>query len=455
VENPWLRDRAAATSDFRSTVPSQAQHIIFVCLVFHPDSSASSILFTDLFRRLATDNTRVTVLCGFSSKSAGEGDPVLPRSEKLDGINIFRCGVRMPGKRNLFSRAISYSSFLVHAGWKLLRMGRNATVVGGTDPPFTSVALWLLSWIARIDYQCILLDVYPDGFVGLGTLRDTALLTRVWRRLNRLSYKRAKQITVIGRDMVTRLQREYGIDPASVAYIPHWGPLEVEGIDTSRRTLLQRLGLQDKFVVQYSGNMGLWHDMESFVHAADRLREDGRIHFLFIGRGRRRQYAEQLSRDLGLTNTTWLDLLPREQLAESLVACDVALISLQKGLEGVAVPSKLYGILASGRPLIAQVPRESEVSFVVQEENCGIQVEPGDMDGLVGAIQSLAHDASLCSLMGANALAAYRSKYTIDHAVAAFRSLWHIVRDSENPKILLSGQKEIIHSVDAPGQVAG
>jgi colanic acid biosynthesis glycosyl transferase WcaI len=433
----WSKS-SAKTSSAGSTPASPRQHIIFVCLVFHPDTSASSILFTDLFRRLATDQTRVTVLCGFPSKPANDQATDLPRIDRLDGIDIIRCGIRLSGKRNLWARALAYSSFLVHACWKLLRLGRNATVVGGTDPPFTPIALWLLSWIGRIEYQSILLDIYPDGLVGLGKLKDTSPLTRIWRGLNRLSYLRAQQLTVIGRDMVARLERQYLIDRDRIAYIPHWGTREVETTEaTSRNGLLATLGIQDKFVVQYSGNMGLWHDMESFVRAAHLLRADDRIHFLFIGAGRRRPFAEQLSRDLGLTNITWLDLFPRERLGESLAACDVALISLQTKLEGVAVPSKLYGILASGRPLIAQVPRESEVAYVVAEESCGIVVEPGDTDGLVQAIQRLANDASLTQRMGANARAAYLSKYTIDQAVEAFSALWHITQGSESPEALL------------------
>ena len=432
--------------------PPSTRRILFVCLVFHPDSSASSLLFTDLFRRLASQGAEITVLCGFPSKD-GDREPVsLRRQETLDGIEIIRCGLRLQGKRNLPARALAYGSFLAHAGWKLLRLGRDARMVGGTDPPFTSIALWLLSWIGRFDYECILLDVYPDGLVGVGALKDRAPLTRLWRALNRLSYRRARQLTVIGRDMIALLQRYYGVDPHMVRYIPHWSTREVDsvvdrtsvsgqpegirdsirpadqgqGTEPCRGGLREQLHFEDKFVVQYSGNMGLWHDIESLVRAADSLRHDERIHFLFIGKGMRRRAAEGLSRELGLSNVTWLEFLPREQLAEGLASCDLALISLRAGLEGVAVPSKLYGILASGRPVIAQVPRESEVAYVIEEEQCGLVVEPGDVEGLARAIQALASDPSVARRMGARALAAYREKYTIEQAASAFTGIWQL-----------------------------
>jgi colanic acid biosynthesis glycosyl transferase WcaI len=402
-------------------------HIVWVYLVFYPDGCGASQLWTGLFRRLAEDGARVTVLSGFPAKDVTVDVASLPRSENYHGIAIERCGERVEGKRNLLARAIAYSSFLVHASWRILQLGRQSTVVGGTDPPFTPITLWLLSRIGRFGYELILTDIYPDGLVGIEKLKDTSPLTRLWRALNRRSYLAARRITVIGRDMVTRLERQYGIDPAKVTYIPHWGTAEVDRMHaTPHRPLLERLGLQDKFVVQYSGNMGLWHDMDALVRAAHELRDDRRIHFLFVGKGRRRYAAQQLSQELGLSNITWLDFLPPEQLTEGLSSCDAALISFRKGLEGVAVPSKLYGILASGRPIVAQVPRESEVGYTVAEEQCGFVVGPGDVAGLVEAIRTLAADPCLTERMGANAVSAYRSKYTIDCAAIAFKELWQL-----------------------------
>lgn len=396
--------------------------IVFLCLVFHPDTSASSILFTDLFRRLAADGTPVRVLCGFPSKDGAVG--AVPRRERFGEIEIVRCGLRIEGKRSLLSRAIVYSSFLLHAGWKILRLGDGATVLGGTDPPFTAAALWLLSCLRRFTYQCILLDAYPDGLVALGRLDARSPLTRLWRLLNRLSYRRAERVLVIGRDMIDLLHRTYGLDPGEITYIPHWGTAEVESAgEMSREALLDRLGLGEKFVVQYSGNMGLWHDIETLVHAAELLRDDPRIHFLFIGKGMRRAGAEQLSRRLGLANVTWLDFMPRERLPETLAGCDVALISFRAGLEGVAVPSKLYGILASGRAVLAQAPGDSEVARVVIEERCGVVVPPGDACTLAGAVRSLVTDPEGVRAMGRRAREAYHANYTLDRAVERFEKI--------------------------------
>lgn len=396
--------------------------IVFVCLVFHPDTSASSILFTDLFTRLSRDGVRVTALCGFPSKDEIGS---LPRRETYGGVHIVRCGARIQGKRHLLARAVAYGSFLLHAGWKLILMGPRVRVVGGTDPPFTAAALWLLSLTGRVRYEAILLDAYPDGLVAIGSLSERSPITRVWRWLNRRSYARADRLVVIGRDMIDLLRRRYAVDPRRITYIPHWGSTEVDALAPPERgPLIRQLGLDDKFVVQYSGNMGLWHDMDSLVRAADLVRDDPGIHFLFIGKGRRRTSAEALARRLELSNVTWLDFLPREELAAGLSSCDAALISLRAGLEGVAVPSKLYGILASGRPVIAQVPAGSEVASVVREEGCGVVVPPGDVARLAQAIRDLAAVPELAAEMGRRAHHAYWTKYTLTRAAADFQELW-------------------------------
>ncbi len=415
----------SADSVVRMEVLAPTRHVVFVCLVFHPDTAASSMLFTDLFRSLSRNSLQVTVLCGFPSKDSREDVRHSARREFLDGVEIVRCGLRLQGKRHLVARAAAYGSFLAHAGWKLLMLKDEPTILGGTDPPFTVAALWLLSRLRPVAYECIVLDLYPDGLVALGSLSDRSLLTRLWRWFNRKGYAGARRIFVIARDSITLMQDRYGVDPSKVIYVPHWGTAEIEEVSPGERgPLIIQLGLQDKFVVQYSGNMGLWHDIETFVDAANLLRDDERVHFVFIGKGMRRSGAESLACKLRLSNITWMEFLPREQLPQSLVSCDAALVSLRAGLEGIAVPSKLYGILAAGRAIIAQVPRDSEVAYTVEESQCGIVVPPGDAQALAEAIARLANDSDLVQDMGKRARHAYVSQYTIGQAVKKYLDVW-------------------------------
>lgn len=128
---------------------------------------------------------------------------------------------------------------------------------------------------------------------------------------------------------------------------------------------------------------------------------------------------------------TWLPFQPKDSLDDSLACCHLAMISQREGLKGIAVPCKLYGILAAGRGILAQVPSGSEVDMVVNEEACGMTIPPGDADALAAAIMRLNKDRQRVATMGENAFRAYQAKYTLDVAVETFKNIWKIGKASE------------------------
>jgi glycosyltransferase involved in cell wall biosynthesis len=327
--------------------------------------------------------------------------------------------VRLDFKRSLVFRAAHYAAYLAGVARELLREpNRLALVV--TNPPFLPVWAALIRTLIGGRFAVEIQDLYPDGLLAVGILRE-GMAAEIWRRLNRAAFRRAESVIVLGRDMAARLESTYGVASEKIRVIPHWSPVEEGFVADARETrLLGELKLGGKFVVQYSGNMGLWHDIEQIVRAAEILRRSDGIHFLMVGGGRRRAAAEKLAKSLGLGNMTWTDFRPKEDLADSLSACHVALISQRAGVEGVAVPCKLYGILASGRPVIAAVPETSETARVVREEACGAVVVPEDADALASAIRHLAGNPPQAAEMGFRARRAYETNYSLDSALDAF-----------------------------------
>jgi glycosyltransferase involved in cell wall biosynthesis len=266
-----------------------------------------------------------------------------------------------------------------------------------------------------------LLDLHPEGIIKLGMLKKSGLISRIWTWLNGVAYRKAGKIGVLGRDMIPILEENYQIDANRIFYFPHWSAVEVEVPKTFENSdLVRKLNLSDKFVVQYSGNMGLWHDMNAFVHAAKLLEDYADICFLFIGGGLKKDEALKLSQSMNISNIVWHDFVPIGQLTDSLSASHVSLISLKEGLSGVAVPCKLYGILSSGRCVLAQVPSNSEVSMTVLESNCGVVVEPGDFEGLAAKILELRNDPEKTLKFGCNSFLSYKEKYRLSNAQATF-----------------------------------
>ncbi len=400
------------------------RRITVVCQPYYPDGTSTSQLFTGLFEELARQGFSITVLCGFPSSEKGVIGKV-PRIDVRNGVNIYRCGARIDLKRNNFARVISYFCFLSHLLVLLLTRPRPDILFAVTNPPFNAQVLWLVSLLRGLDYQYMFLDLMPEAFIALHYIRPRSLIARIWRTVNGWAYRRARTLVVLGRDTIPLLVRTYQVDPSGCVYIPHWSPFSSKTAKPfSESTLSRRLGLTEKFVVQYSGNMGILHDLDIFVLAAERLQNDSRIHFLFIGGGQRRRNAEQLCQQKGLRNVTWHNFVPLEELDDSLACCHAALISLRSGMEGVAVPCKLYGILASGRCVIAQVPAKSEIALTVEESKCGVVVAPDDLESLVSVIRDAADHVDRVVEEGRRARQAYEDKYQLQQGVDAFRQLW-------------------------------
>lgn len=396
---------------------------IFVCQVFHPDQQSTSQLFSDLFSRLAKRGLKVEVLAGFPAVGRVIGNVM--REEAWHGILIRRGGLRVDFKRSLIFRALGYGSYCLWLAWRFVfRTSLQSRILVATNPPFAPVIVWLCSLIRGWSYDVILLDVYPDGLVAVGGLKESAAITWVWRWFNRRALSKARRVLVLGRDMAALAAQRYGVPEANLLYTPHWSPVAMSGRGRAETTRLwQAQKLDGKFIVQYSGNMGLWHDIESIVQAAALLRDKPEVHFLMIGAGMRRKAAEQLSCELGLSNMTWLPYQPKEELEDSLSCCHAAVISQRAGLSGVAVPCKIYGILASGRAVLAQVPDDSEVALVIGEEKCGLTIQPGDVSALAGAIRTLANNREEAEEMGRRAFAAYQKKYTAEAAADTFEKI--------------------------------
>jgi glycosyltransferase involved in cell wall biosynthesis len=396
--------------------------VVFICQVFWPDTQATSQLFSDLLGPLATRGFEITVLAGHP---AGNEAKHTPDYELWKGMTIRRGGGRWAFKKGMIRRALAYASYLWFVFWRLLFVPEDSSVFVVSNPPFAPLVAGAVCRRRKLHWMVVLHDVYPDGLTALGRLRPGGRIDRSWRRANRRALQAAERVWMIGRDMEQLVRVRYGLRPEKTRYVPNWSAISVAARrDAEGTRLWGQLGLNGKFVVQYSGNMGLWHDVDTIVRAAALLSGSTEIHFLFIGSGIKRAGAEKLSRQLGLVNVTWLSFRAREDLEDSLACCHAALVSQINGLEGVTVPCKLYGILASGRAVIAQVPAGSEAAMVVDEEKCGVVVRPGDADGLADAIRRLAGCRSDTLELGARAFDAYRGKYTLGCAVEAFSQGW-------------------------------
>lgn len=313
-------------------------------------------------------------------------------------VSIVRTWGTRFSKSNLAGRLVNLGSYYLLAGLAALRLPRPDVIVAETDPPLLGALAALLKrrWGCRLVYN--VRDLYPDIAEATGGVRNPFLLGLL-RHANDFAYKHSDLIVTLGHDMARRIVGK-GVPADKVTVVPDW-------VDCGRIRPLQsnpiRRGFGEKFVVMYSGNIGLSQQLEAVLEAAGRLRGDDRILFALIGEGARKKWLQQRALAMELPNVIFMPYQPLENLAESLTAADLHLIPLAPGAAGCLVPSKIYGILAAGRPFIAMMEENAEVAQIAREDAVGFVVRPGDVDALVGAIREAVDAPERLEQMGIRA----------------------------------------------------
>ena len=402
----------------------------FVNRFFYPDSSATSQILSGIAFDLARQGHDVHV----TTSRQGYEDPtaLLPELEKIDGVTIHRVGSTNFGRVGLKGRAMDYASFALSAAkelWCIVRA--DDIVVIKTDPPLLALAVAPIARLRGARFINWMQDVFPEVVTatGLGGKIAGFALAPV-KFLRNLTLLAAYQNVAIGEEMANHLRRQ-GVRPDRLSVIPNWAdPETVQPVPHDVNALRQEWGLEGKFVVGYSGNLGRVHEIDTIVMAIDdiyrRRKSDpvaGDIVFVFVGGGALRAKLEREIQKRGITNVHLKPYQAKERLAETLALADVHLVSLRAEMEGLVVPSKFYGIAAAGRPTVFIGAQNGEIANLVRRHDCGLTVNIGDGPSLARAIMQLANSNELCRSMGRHARSAFETTFSKE-----FASLnWHVL----------------------------
>jgi glycosyltransferase involved in cell wall biosynthesis len=375
---------------------------------YWPDLGATGQLLTELAEDLVRDyGCEISVVAGppllTQPAAARLGRRWMPvRREAQQGVQVYRAaGTTFPPRR-LVGRASNYLSYFVMACLAGLAVPRPEVVVALTDPPIIGLAALLTARRhgAKLVFWCQ--DIFPEVAWLLDGFRHQTV-HRLLDRINRRLVRQADRVVALGDTMRQRLIVGKGADPRKVTVIHNWADCRaiVPGAKWNAFSLAH--GLAGAFVVMHSGNMGLSQNLDTLVDAASLLRSYDDLQVVLVGDGTKRPALEAKVRSQGLSNVHFLPYQPREQLWQSFASADVFVIALKRGLAGYIVPSKLYGILAAGRPYVAAVEDACEVAAVTRQYDCGLLAEPGDPKDLAEKLLTLYQDRALAQRLGANA----------------------------------------------------
>ncbi len=405
------------------------ENILVVSELYYPEETSTGYYLTRIAEGLAQFYS-VDVLC--SQPTYSERGIRAPEREEHNGVRIQRCRGTTLNKDLLIFRLINLSTISISIFFNALRKIREQDIVlVVTNPPLLP---FLINWVCKLrGARCLLLihDVYPEIMVAAGMLRDSSILARGVAWFTRRLYQSVCRIIVLGQDMADLVAGKLNGESSKIGIIPNWADLDlVSPGDRSKNVLLRDLGITHQFVIGYAGNMGRTHDIESLYQAANVLSHEDEIHFLFIGSGAKKQWLEHTLQDKPLPNLTVLPRVPREDLATILNACDVAIISFVPRMAGVSVPSRMYNIMAAGKPIIAIADENSELAMVVKEAQIGWVVPPGNVDQIVAAIQEARTNPASLADMGRRARQVAEARYSFERVIGSYHNLIQSLGDT-------------------------
>lgn len=369
-------------------------------------NQASGLLFRELAEGLAESVGGQCILYAGSNKSN--------EIEDSTGLKVIRAPQYRRG--SYISRILDWFRYFFYVSYYILNQPRNALIFIVSNPPFLPLVGYLMKKLRGQPCVVLIYDIYPDLAIYLGKMSRQGLLTHIWRWFNKVVWQNSTAIFTIGNVMADKLNNMFNVEKTRLRYtavIPNWVDHNfIKPLSKEKNWFAQQYGLVNKFTVLYSGNLGATHDLETILKAARELGNFNDIQFLIIGDGFKRTYIEKFINEEKLSNALLLPFQTENVLPYSLTTGDVAVITLSKGVEGLSVPSKVYYAMAGGLALLCICSGNNELKSIIKKHQCGILVEPGDVEGFVSAIKRFYNDPVFLKKCKENARKAVEIHYT-------------------------------------------
>lgn len=379
--------------------------ILLLTLYFAPDVAANAVITTELAEELNVLGHQVTVVTAFPHYAGNVIDRRyrgrLIQRDKYKGIQVIRTYTyTSPHKQRFLVRILNYVSFNLLSTIAGHFAGSQDIILAPSPPLTIGLSAYIISRVKRIPYVYNVQDIYPDVVVKLGILKNPWVIA-FSRRLERFVYGHARHITVLSEGFRANLLRK-GVPPQKVTIIPNFVDVDFIRPLSLDNGFRHRFGLDGRFVVLYAGNLGHSQNLEHILECATLLQDQDGTTFVIVGNGSRKPYLETLAQQMALSNVCFVPFQPREDVPEIYAAADISVVTLKKGIALDSVPSKVYTIMASARPVVAAVDPGSDTWRLVEQAQCGICIPPEDPHALAAAIRTLYADPALRERLGRN-----------------------------------------------------
>jgi colanic acid biosynthesis glycosyl transferase WcaI len=379
--------------------------ILLLNLYYPPDTSATAKMAATVVGALGARHD-VTVLCGRPSYDPTERRPWRFWQSELDTAprraTVLRVGSSDYPRFQMKKRLLNYLSYVALAVPRALFVPCDI-VLAMTDPPFEGIVGAFVALLRRKPYFYNIRDMYPDMALG-GSLLLPGRMGRLWERLHRWALRRATRVIVLGDDMRERIIAK-GVNPSRVLIVRDGAEIPPPGTPPPALdpAVLRAIRGGFRFVLVHAGNLGFYGAWETLLAAARLVENDG-IGLVFVGEGA--QFDAVRAAAAGANNVRFLPFFPAGKIPSVLAAADAHIITVKRGLEGVVVPSKLFGILAAGKPVLVVAPPECDAARIAIARGCGVAADPAKPEEVAAAARALAAAPEKLKQMGESARAA-------------------------------------------------
>lgn len=388
--------------------------VLLLCQFFFPENVSSGILPFELASGLVEKDYSVSSLVGYPKEYCiGEKD--IPKKEVINRIKVRRIKYFQANRNSYFGRIINYLSlafsYLMHP--KIFY--ENDIFIFYSNPPLLPFISTFYAKIFKKKSVYVIFDLYPDVAINLGFLNQNSFISKIFNYANKYVFENVNEVVVLSSEMKKCLINKYCVNETKINVIPNWYK------DKEFKT--KTVSVSKKLSIMYGGNMGNAQDMDTLINAMIKLKDNSNIHFTFIGHGNEKEKILKLKEEKELNNCTLYSFLPKAEYDEMLIQADLVVVSLKSKVAGLGSPSKYYGYLAAGKPVLAIMPEDTDVVKDIKKYENGMFVKEGNVDDLVELLVRLSKERSILERMSRNSRNLFLNFYTSEICIELYNKL--------------------------------
>lgn len=395
---------------------------------FYPDVASTGQILTELSQGMS-DTFDITVICVVPSYSGAIEDKYKSKRiyiEEYKGIKVIRVRVPEFKKSNKISRIKNLLAYFFNSIIATLKIPKQDYIFTISQPPILGGILGVLGkWIKGGKLIYNIQDFNPEQTIAVGYAKNKLLLNTVMT-VDKFSCKNSDKVIVVGRDMQETLKNRFNNKkvPNNI-FINNWiDEKEIYPLEQNNHKIVEfkeKYNIQDKFIIMYSGNIGLYYDLENIIKVIGEFKDREDVVFAFVGDGTVKSKIEEYVTNNKLNNVTFIPYQDKADLIYSLNAADIHWVVNAKGIKGVSVPSKLYGVMAVGKPVLGVLDKGSEARIIVEECNCGVCIEPGNYKEISNNIKYILNNKELIKSLGENGRKYLEVNLTKDVSISKYK----------------------------------